>query len=297
MINIINKKFLNNNEEENIYNNIYIPAEYRNGVLKHILLNYAGKINGYEWPLYLAIQGNKGEGKTFMLEKLCEFYNIQCDFISGSNLCGQNEGDSVKNIKKKYESTCIEMVTSQKIHLLVIDDFHLSIAANLGRNVSSTTNSQVLISYLMNLADNPYIHNVRVPIILIGNNFTNIYSALIRNGRMNFFKWFPTINDKINIVYYMFKKFYPSINYDDISNLVQKYKNQYIAFFQQVLYQLFFNEFDSVINEFHLKRGNILINDVTGLIEKKLKNTKKINTELLLEYAKIQEENKAQRFD
>ena len=63
------------------------------------------------------------------------------------------------------------------------------------------------------------------------------------------------------------------------------------------MYQLFFNEFDSVINEFHLKRGNILINDVTGLIEKKLKNTKKINTELLLEYAKIQEENKAQRFD
>ena len=60
---------------------------------------------------------------------------------------------------------------------------------------------------------------------------------------------------------------------------------------------LFRSPVTSLINEFHLKRGNILINDVTGLIEKKLKNTKKINTELLLEYAKIQEENKAQRFD
>lgn len=87
----------------------------------------------------------------------------------------------------------------------------------------------------MNLADYPYKFNIRIPIILIGNNFKNIYPALIRNGRIDFFSWRPTIDDKEQIVYYMFKKFYPGIAFDDVKLLVASYPQKYIAFFSNVI--------------------------------------------------------------
>lgn len=284
-------------KQDNIYNNIFIPAKYRDAIIKHVLLNYAGNVNGFQPPLYLAIQGVRGEGKTFMLRRLCEFYNIDYVFISGSRLCGQNEGDSIKYIKKEYESACIETLSSKRMHLIVIDDFHLSIAANFDKNVSRTTNAQVLVSYLMNLADEPFIRGVRVPVIFIGNDFTNIYSALIRDGRTNFFKWEPELEDKIKMVYYMFKKFYPSVSENDIDNLVRKYNDRYMAFFQGVLEQLCFDGFSGVIAEFHSKKGKISIPEVNKLIADKLIVNEKINYQLLLKFARIQSERKEEKFD
>ena len=185
--------------------------------------------------LFLAIQGFRGEGKTFMLQTICENYNIEMTYISGADLCGPNEGDSKNKIKKAYESACIEFSRSKKLSVIVIDDFHLSIASDLGDNVSKTNNAKVLVGYLMNLADNPYVFNIRIPIILLGNNFENIYPALTRNGRMDFYNWEPEITEKINMVYYMYKKFYPNIMFDDVEKLVKLYSKKYVAFFKDVI--------------------------------------------------------------
>ena len=42
-----------------------------------------------------------------MLQTICENYNIEMKYLSGSDLCGPNEGDSKDKIKKVYETACI----------------------------------------------------------------------------------------------------------------------------------------------------------------------------------------------
>ncbi len=265
-----------------LFHGIYIPQEYRKKVIRHLILNYSRNINGMQPSLFLAIQGFRGEGKTFMLQTICENYNIEMTYISGADLCGPNEGDSKNKIKKAYESACIEFSRSKKLSVIVIDDFHLSIASDLGDNVSKTTNAQVLVGYLMNLADNPYVFNIRIPIILLGNNFENIYPALTRNGRMDFYNWEPEITEKINMVYYMYKKFYPNIMFDDVEKLVKLYSKKYVAFFKDVIQDLFFKKFESIVYEFEQNKGRYCLDEIDDLVMRYLD----INTEISLESLK-----------
>lgn len=220
-----------------------------------------------------------------MLQTICESYNLEMMYLSGSDLCGPNEGDSKDKIKKAYEVSCVNFSRTKRLCVIVIDDFHLSIASNLGENVSKTTNAQVLVGYLMNLADHPYLFNVRVPIILLGNNFENIYPALIRNGRTDFYNWVPSINEKTNMVYYMFKKFYPNIRFDDVKQLVALYSNKYVAFFKDVIQDLFFSRFDLIVSEFEKEEGNFRLDEINNLVKNFLAVDERVTLEHLKKYA------------
>lgn len=283
--------------EESLYCGVYVPKTYKDKVLKHILLNYAGDINGFSPSLFLAIQGTRGEGKTFMLNKLCEHFGINAVFISGSELCGPNEGDSKNTIKSKYETACVNVARMKTMSLIVIDDFHLSIAADHGENVSKTTNSQVLISYLMNLADYPYICDVRVPIILLGNNFTNIYPALIRSGRTDFFTWMPTVLEKESIVYHLFRSYCPNILYEDVKKIINYYPEESISFFSSLIHDIYFDNFENVINEFERQKGVLPIEKIKQLVTLSLNRSPAISFEILSRYASQRASNKGESFE
>lgn len=251
-----------------LYDEIYVPKSYENEILKHLILNFSSDINGNKPPLIMAIQGRKGEGKSFMIQKICEQYNIELTVLSASEVCGPNEGDAQKVIKDKYENICTASNIDRKFRAIVIDDFHLGIGGNFTDDISKTTNAYGLISYLMNLCDKPYVNNIRIPIYITGNNFTKTYPALTRNGRINFFEWKPTMDEKQNIVYYMFKKFYPDVRREYTDELVSKYPNKYVAFYQSVIENIFFSNFERIVGIFCDNIEQLNCDNIDELIEK-----------------------------
>lgn len=271
--------------EDNIYNGVYIPKEFRNKVLKHMILNYSKNLNSFSPPLLLGIQGPKGEGKSFMIMKVCEYYAIRYIPISGAEMCGNLEGDSIKKLMYEYETACINAATDRKFSCIVIEDFHKSIAACNQKKVSWTSNSDTLIGRIMNLADNPYMHGNRIPIIVTSNDFTSIYSPLTRNGRMEIFDWQPDEEEKVEIVYGIFKKFYPNINYDTIKQLVITYKSYDIAFFKTLVQEIFWGDCNSIIEEFHNRRKQFDLDNITDLVCNYIKVNSNLNSKYLLEFA------------
>ena len=108
-----------------------------------------------------------------------------------------------------------------------------------------------------------------------------MYPALIRNGRMDFFTWTPNLDEKVNIVYFMFKKFYPEIKYEDIRRLVNNYSNKYIAFFKDVIQDMFFSNCDLMVKEFEQRQGNIRLDEINELVRKFIKVDNNISYEHL----------------
>lgn len=280
-----------------LYNGIYIPLRFRNVVLKHLILNYSNNINSFSPPLMLAIQGEKGEGKSFMIEKLCEYYSIECIHISGAELCGSFEGDSIKKLMSEYDAACIKAEDDRKLSCIVVDDFHKSLAATKQDNVFRTTNSETLVGRIMNLADNPYVCNNRIPIILTGNNLTSIYSPLTRNGRMDIFDWIPTLLEKETIVYNIFRKYYPDIEFNVIKQLVNKYNDKYIAFFKSVAQDVFWGNCDSLSEAFHNIKGNIDLDNITKLVSDNISLNADISLNNILEVAEIRSKQIPKDYD
>jgi len=46
---------------------------------------------------------------------------------------------------------------------------------------------------------------IRIPIFLTGNDFTKLYSPLLRAGRMTKFKWLPSSEEKTNVIATIFQ--------------------------------------------------------------------------------------------
>lgn len=283
--------------QSNVYDDVYIPERFKNTILKHLILNYSKDINNFSPPLLLAIQGAKGEGKSFMIKKLCEYYSINYIPISGAELCGNLEGDSIKVVMEAYEKACINAAQERKLNCLVIDDFHKSLAANQQKNMSRTTNSETLIGRLMNLADEPFVCGNRVPIILTGNNFTTVYSALTRHKRMDFFDWEPNLEEKINIVYNMFKKYSPDMDYMVVKAFVEKYKNNYVAFFDSVIQDIFWGNCINIIKAFDNSKGMVDLDNITNLVVANLDSPKYFELDNIISHAEKRNLKKAKNFD
>jgi len=214
-------------------------------VLAHLVGNY---FHNKSFPLFLSIQGKMGEGKTFQTINVCKNNNINTYYYSGSELSGAYEKDSISKFSEEYELASNKFEMSKQISAFIIDDFHLSIAS-IKQSTGVTVNSQILIGYLMNLADSTKANSFSVPIILLANNFENLYSPLTRDGRMDFYSWNPSVEQKIAVISQLFYEFInndKSVNKSLLSEAnmagfksaikkwVEDYKEQPISFFTEV---------------------------------------------------------------
>ena len=185
----------------------FIPKEFKNRVILHIIKNYC--IPDRNIPLILTIQGPKGDGKSSQTREICSQLGAYVIPISGASISGAHEGDAVSELKNVYTYASYVRKQKKKLTVILIDDFDLSVAS-IFTNREYTVNTQLINGFLMNLADEPtkcgYEHTYRIPLIFTGNNFTGLYKPLVRHGRMDFFDWKPTLDQKIQIVSAMYSE-------------------------------------------------------------------------------------------
>lgn len=211
------------------FDTIVIPERYAKRVVGHVVSNYLSNNHYFTPPLYLAIKGSPGEGKTMQALAACNQRGIMVKYLSASELSGQMESASRDAIKEVYIQTQ-RLKELGYIVCLLLDDFHLG-NSNIRKDNGHTVNAELLVGYMMNL--NEESRN-RVPIILTGNDFSNTYGALLRDGRADIYEWEPKEKEKLMVVKSILQPFVSENNYRELEEFIVSYKNRNIAFFAQI---------------------------------------------------------------
>ncbi len=193
--------------------------------------NYTPNLNP---PLILAVQGGKGEGKSFQCREVCSQMGVYVVPVSGALLSGSHEKEAVEVFQRAYIFASLARTDVKRMTILLIDDFDLSVASTFDER-RYTVNSQLLNGFLMNLTDDPTKcgdeSTFRIPLIVTGNNFTALHAPLARHGRMNFYKWKPTSEQKRRIVSAIFDTVMSPRELHKIDGLVNAYPDEPISFF------------------------------------------------------------------
>lgn len=223
----------------------FISDEFRKVVLSHIIGNYVGE---NICPLYLAIHGTMGNGKTYQTLRICSEHNISMYYISAAELSGSHENDCTYHIKRNLEEARRAYVYEGELSVFILDDFHLSIAST-EVGVGKTVNSQLLTGFLMNLADSAsQDKSQRIPFILLGNDFNYLYPPLTRDGRMDFYEWNPNNDEKAKIVEISMQDLiYSKSARKKLSNFVNDYSEMPISFFIELRHELYREQIGSFV--------------------------------------------------
>lgn len=210
------------------YKKIFVPKRFMENVTFHIIAPYL-KDRDYKPPIYLAIYGAPGEGKTSQAIATCTQKGFYVIYISASSLSGSHENEAKEKFQKIYDYA-VELMHKNLV-AIIIDDFHKGIV-NDDENTKKTINTNVLIGYMMNLAE----HNgtIHIPIILTANELSNVYAPLLRIGRADIFLWNPFPNEKKEIIYSIISSFVAERDNNKFEKFYKKYSNQNIAFFAQL---------------------------------------------------------------
>ncbi|MCL1805614.1 MAG: AAA family ATPase [Clostridiales bacterium] len=267
----------------------YIPERFERAILKHIILNNTAlEINNNQFPLLLGIQGPYGFGKTYMVKEICRKYKIELHPLSTSELSGSMEADSTRHLKRIYSTLCADIWQNKRCGVLLIDDFHLTIATE--DTLGKTVNSNILAAYLMNLCDNPVVvTNVRAPIILTGNNFRRIYPAIVRDGRMDIFTWDPSIKEIDPIVRQLFRTKFAGVEDDVLTAMLDRYAEMNIAFFEQVTQDLMNSSVTQAIEAFKAAEGAMTVSQVSATVKSSL-SAMDLSKEHVMEVCRLRKE-------
>lgn len=235
------------------YSFIQVSNVFERNVLTHIVSLYLPENHYFQAPIFLAIEGRAGEGKTTQTIATCSQHGIDIIYISASELSGAHEKDSI-NVMKKIYSAAINLRKRGKVVAILIDDFHMG-NATTDENVKRTINSNLLTGYLMNLAENN--NSIKIPIILTGNDFSKTYAPLLRSGRADKFVWNPNYEEKKEIVKTIFYRF-ANISEQEFNELFDKYADNSVSDFYQLINEYRKILFSEYINKFHVIDKNAI---------------------------------------
>lgn len=218
--------------DPDLFQNIFVPERYAVRVVSHVTAHYLSNNHYFMPPLYLAIHGAPGEGKTMQALAACTRYDIWVRYLSASQLSGGYEGDSRVVIEKAYRQ-CEKIQKLGRYVCLLLDDFHLGNAA-LGSGASRTVNAELLVGFMMNLAETAQAR--RIPILLTGNDFSGIYEALLRDGRADLYKWEPTDKEKTEIARHLLQGLVMKQDWGNLDRFIGRMvkEGRNVAFFSQL---------------------------------------------------------------
>jgi len=210
-----------------------VPPRFRKSVLQHALgVRY---IPGY--PMFLAIQGPPGDGKSYQAALTLQFAEIKVFRLSGSLLSGEFERNSVDAVRNLYKSAAEHAgmsVPKGGNTALLLEDFDLSPASQRD-GTRYTVNSQLLTGFLMNLHDDVASCDVgtarRLPIYLTGNDFSYLHGPFVRHGRIDFFTWEPTPEERTDVVFAALRDYVIDIREEDVALLCKKHSSLPISAF------------------------------------------------------------------
>lgn len=226
-------------------NAIFLDKEFERKVLLHIVTNSLQKNMS---PSFLAIEGKMGEGKTVQTINTCFRHGIHPYYFSSSQLAGNLEGDSIKELEATY-NYLLEHDKEDSFSVIIIDDFHLSIAS-CDESISRTVNSQILTDYLMSIADTTKATpGKKIPFILIANTFEQLYLPLTRDGRMKLFKWEPSKEQKKNLIYKMYSDILVEGVFAEFQEFVEENINESLSFFGEVKNDIYTDMIENYLKE------------------------------------------------
>ena len=218
----------------------YLAPQFLDKVAVHITKNFID-LRGVQVPLILGIHGHRGEGKSFQCELVFRRMGIEPVRMSAGELESPDAGDPVRLIRMRYREAAELIAVRGRMCVLLINDLDAG-AGRFNQSTQYTVNTQLVNGTLMNIADNPTdvqlpgsyetepIH--RVPIVVTGNDFSTLYSPLVREGRMEKFYWQPSREDKIGIVSSIFEE--DKLPQAEIERLIDTFPNQAVDFFSSL---------------------------------------------------------------
>jgi hypothetical protein len=133
-------------------------------------------------------------------------------------------------------------VTMGKHAILLVDDIDTSVASTT-EDRRYTVNSQIVNGTFMNIADYPTMvagkKTNRIPIVFTGNDLTNLYAPLRRNGRMKVFSWEPDTITKEKIINKILIKHINEQEIPHFNSFIQEFIEKPISFFSDLKSELF----------------------------------------------------------
>jgi hypothetical protein len=203
----------------------HVPARHAEVILSHVVRN----LQNEPGPLFLALDGAPGTGKTFGVLETLTAAQVSRVTLAGADLESNEAGRPAALVRNAY-LTASAAIAAGKPAAVVLDDLD----AAIGRWDATTTytvNNQLTYAELMHLADSPTTVGKRtvrrVPIVLTCNNVNRLYQPLRRPGRMQIHSWELDSGEQLEVVQNIFRGLEPGA----ILDLFATFPNRPLAFF------------------------------------------------------------------
>ncbi|HOW72816.1 MAG TPA: AAA family ATPase [Phycisphaerae bacterium] len=177
--------------EENANRPICVPARFAHEVLTFLLLVYCAE----SWrgaPQIFTAVGPPGSGKTVTLREICQRFGAVLEIVDASMCEDEMAGKTVDKLQALYIKASEDQVRSGIPRVIFWNEVALGIG-NRDRRIYITVNTQLLVSAIMEITDQPTRvrgrDTVLVPFIMTSNDMSPLYAPLRRFGRMRVVRW------------------------------------------------------------------------------------------------------------